>query len=71
MIGHDLGVADEHCVEFTQTEQHGESVALIGDESRCFGEIYLRVVIAFETVLPPPGTWPCAQEMCHDRQTPP
>ena len=55
MIGHDIGVPDERYVELTQIEQPGESVALIGDETRCFDEICLRVVIALETAVLPPG----------------
>lgn len=55
VIGHNLGVADEHYAELTQTEQPGETVALIGDETRRFGEICLRVVTALETPLLPAG----------------
>ncbi len=55
VIGHNLGVADEHYSELTQTEQPGETIALIGEESRRFADICLLVVARLEThLLPPP-----------------
>lgn len=58
VIGHNLGVADEHYAELTQTEQPGETVALIGDETRRFGDICLRVVTALESALMPDSAQP-------------
>jgi hypothetical protein len=53
VIGHNLGVADEHYVELTQAEQPGETVALIGEETGRFAQLCLRVVTALETRLLP------------------
>ena len=49
VIGHNLGVADEHYVELTQAEQPGETVALIGEETGRFAQLCLRVVTALES----------------------
>lgn len=53
VIGHNLGVADEHYAELTQTEQPGETVALIGEETRRFAQLCLQVVTELETQLLP------------------
>lgn len=51
VIGHNLGVADEHCVELTQDEQPGETVQLIGDEVRRFTELCRNVVASLDDRL--------------------
>ena len=53
VIGHNLGIADEHYVELTQEEQPGETIALIGAEVNRFASICLSVVTGLETGLLP------------------
>lgn len=53
VIGHNLGVADEHYAELTQNEQPGETVTLIGEETRRFAELCLQVVTNLEARLLP------------------
>ena len=53
VIGHNLGMADEHYVELTQAEQPGETVSLIGDDIRRFAETGLKVVEGLEAWLLP------------------
>lgn len=53
VIGHNLGLADDHYVELTQQEQPGETVALIGGEVRRFGDLCLAVVCGLEEHLYP------------------
>jgi hypothetical protein len=55
VIGHNLGVADEHYVELTQDEQPGETVRLMGDEVRAFAELCGRVVAGLDDRLLPGG----------------
>lgn len=56
VIGHNLGVADEHYAELTQNEQPGETVTLIGEETRRFAELCLQVVTDLEAhLLPEPA----------------
>jgi hypothetical protein len=51
VIGHNLGVADEHYVELTQDEQPGETVRLIGEEIARFAEICHAVVLQLDERL--------------------
>ncbi len=53
VIGHNLGVADEHYAELTQSEQPGETVTLIGEETRRFAQLCLQVVTRLESELLP------------------
>lgn len=53
VIGHNLGLADDHYVELTQQEQPGETVALIGGEVQRFAELCLAVVCGLEEHLYP------------------
>ncbi|MCG8509721.1 MAG: hypothetical protein MI741_10890, partial [Rhodospirillales bacterium] len=48
VIGHNLGIADEHYVELTQTNQPGETVSLLRDEIGRFADICLAVVTGLE-----------------------
>ena len=52
VIGHNLGITDEHYVELTQADQPGETVRLIGDEIAIFADICLTVITALEPGLP-------------------
>jgi hypothetical protein len=51
VIGHNLGIADEHYAELTQSEDLGETVTLIGDEIVRFADICLKVVTGLESQL--------------------
>ena len=53
VIGHNLGIADEHYVELTQSDQPGETVRLIGGEIERFADLCLRVVLDLERSLLP------------------
>lgn len=53
VIGHNLGIADEHYAELTQSEQPGETVRVIGDEVARFATICLSVVTKLEDSLLP------------------
>ena len=53
VIGHNLGIADEHYVELTQDEQPGRTVRLIGGEIGRFADICLAVVSTLEDWLLP------------------
>ncbi len=53
IIGHNLGIADEHYTELTQAEQPGETVHLLGDEIKKFSDLCLRVVTDLECRLLP------------------
>ena len=55
VIGHNLGIADDHYVNLTQAEQPGETVRLIGDEIARFAAICLSVVTTLESALKPVG----------------
>lgn len=58
VIGHNLGIADEHYVEPTQSDQPDETARLIGGEIERFAALCLRVVLDLEkSLLPgPPDT---------------
>lgn len=61
VIGHNLGIADEHYVELTQSDQPGETVGLIGGEIEHFAALCLQVVLELEKTLlpdPPRGEMP-------------
>lgn len=62
VIGHNLGIADDHYVELTQAEQLGETVRLIGDEIGRFADICLAVVLALENGLLPDAQLPPASQ---------
>jgi hypothetical protein len=51
VIGHNLGVADEHYAELTQSEQPGETVTLIGEETHRFAQLCLQIVTNLESQL--------------------
>ncbi len=53
VIGHNLGIADEHYNELTQCEQPGETVALLGEEINRFATICANVIAHFEEWLLP------------------
>ena len=53
LIGHNLGIADEHYSQLTQSEQPGETVQLLGNEIGLFAEICMAVVSGLETWLLP------------------
>lgn len=53
VIGHNLGIADDHYVELTQADQPGQTVRLIGDEIGRFADICLAVVLELENALLP------------------
>lgn len=56
VIGHNLGLADEHYAELTQSEQPGETVALIGEEIGRFAQLCLGVVTHVESYFLPQTT---------------
>ena len=56
VIGHNLGVADEHYVALTQVEQPGETVHLVGEEIGLFADACLRVITGLEVALLPEAT---------------
>jgi hypothetical protein len=58
VIGHNLGVADEHYAELTQTEQPGETVTLLGEEINRFADICSTVAISLEDRLVPSAESP-------------
>lgn len=62
VIGHNLGIADEHYVELTQTEQPGETVRLIGEEVGRFADICQLVVEHLEAALLPSHESPAPAE---------
>jgi hypothetical protein len=53
VIGHNLGIADEHYNELTQQEQPGETVGLLGDEINRFATICATVIDHLEDRLLP------------------
>jgi len=53
VIGHNLGMADEHYSQLTQTEQPGETVQLLGNEIGRFAEVCMAVVAGLEDWLLP------------------
>jgi hypothetical protein len=53
VIGHNLGIADEHYTELTQEEQPGETVRILGEEIRRFATICAKVIATLEDSLLP------------------
>lgn len=53
VIGHNLGIADEHYNELTQGEQPGETVTLLGEEIGRFASICTTVIDHLESWLLP------------------
>ena len=61
VIGHNLGIADEHYVALTQTDQPGETVNLIAEDIGRFADSCLVVIAGLEdALLPNAGTLPDA-----------
>ena len=58
VIGHNLGVADEHYAEITQDEQPGETVKLLGGEIERFSGLCLAMVADLEQYLLPGARMP-------------
>ena len=59
VIGHNLGIADEHYVALTQSDHPGETVSLIGEEIGRFADSCLAVIAGLENaLLPNAGTAP-------------
>ena len=56
VLGHNLGVADEHYASFAEDLEPGETVTLIGDDIRRFGVLCLKVVERLEDSLLPNAT---------------
>ena len=53
VIGHNLGIADEHYAELMQEEQPGETVRLLGGEIARFTGVCIQAVVALEENLLP------------------
>ena len=53
VIGHNLGIADEHYAALTQSDQLGETVRLIADSVRDFADNCLTVIAGLERYLIP------------------
>jgi len=53
VIGHNLGIADEHYVALTQKDQLGATVQLIGKEIGGFADSCLTVINQLEVALLP------------------
>jgi hypothetical protein len=62
VIGHNLGIADEHYTQFAQGEQPGETVALLGDDINRFADGCLKVVIQLEAWLLPSAVLPTGDQ---------
>lgn len=56
VLGHNLGVADEHYAAFAADQEPGETVTLIGDDIRRFSALCFSVVEGLEDCLLPDGT---------------
>lgn len=56
VLGHNLGMADEHYSEITHDQQPGETVRLLGAEIRRFAELCLILVASLEQHLLPGTT---------------
>lgn len=54
IIGHNLGVADEHYNDLTHEEQPGETVHIIGEEIQRFASISAVIIATIDDVLVPP-----------------
>lgn len=55
VVGHNLGIADEHYTELTQGEQPGESIELVGAEISRFADICMKVIAELDSYLVPAG----------------
>lgn len=53
VLGHNLGMADEHYARFAEDHEPGETVTLIGEDIRCFAEQCSKVVERLEESLLP------------------
>jgi len=53
VLGHNLGMADEHYARFAEDHEPGETVTLIGADIRRFAELCFRVVERLEDSLMP------------------
>lgn len=53
VLGHNLGVADEHYASFSEDHEPGETVTLIGEDVKRFADHCLRVVERLEEYLLP------------------
>ena len=63
VIGHNLGIADEHYVALTQTDQPGETVRVIGEDIGRFADSCLAVITELEhALLPNAGAAPDAPQ---------
>ena len=51
VIGHNLGIADEHYAELTQDEEPGQTINLIGEDIARFTQICLKVVTDLQSHL--------------------
>jgi hypothetical protein len=57
VLGHNLGMADDHYASFAEDLEPGETVTLIGDDIRRFADLCLSVVARLEdSLLPAPTT---------------
>lgn len=60
VIGHNLGIADEHYTDLTQGEQPGETVTLLGEEIERFAKICASVINHIDDwLLPQPEDHDC------------
>lgn len=55
VLGHNLGVADEHYAQFSEDQEPGETVAVIGEEIRRFAALCAAVVERLDQALLPPA----------------
>jgi hypothetical protein len=53
VIGHNLGIADQHYAELTQEEEPGETVHLLGGEIARFAAVCTDAVVSLEETLLP------------------
>jgi hypothetical protein len=60
VIGHNLGIADEHYAELMQEEQPGETVRILGGEIARFADVCIQAVVALEENLLPNADRPDA-----------
>ena len=56
VLGHNLGMADEHYAHFAEDHEPGETVTLIGEDIRRFADQCLKVVERLEDYLLPNAT---------------
>ncbi len=56
VLGHNLGIADDHYASFSEDLEPGETVTLIGEDIRRFGGLCLQVVERLEESLLPGQT---------------